>query len=139
MSGTNNIFGRKTVAAKPKNLPKYKSQKPRKTRSDKKHDIKFRLSSDDKKLLKLRSMDHQLSLTAFASLLVKNDLIKRKEYQKFSYDKNGHFIHVTLENDYFEMVKILSADWDLPYRKVVHRIIKQYLETQRGITIHHYK
>lgn len=140
--GVNNndiIFGRKTAALKPKIITQSNNQiKPkRKKRSDAKHDIKFKLSADDKKLLRLKAMDHNLSLTAFASLIVKNDLLRNREYQKFEYDNNGFFIHVVLEHDYFEMVKTLSVEWDLSYRRVVHRIVKDYLwRSSGGVSIY---
>lgn len=133
MSYSDTIFGRKPATAKPKHFaPKKRDPKPRKKRSDAKHDIKFRLSPEDKKFLKLQAMDHKMSLTAFASFVVKRELIRDKDYDVYNYDNDGQFVHVMLDNNCFEMVKTLSIDWDLPYRKVVHRMIKDYIFISSG-------
>lgn len=133
LQNNSTIFGRETKPIKPKNFTsKNHSPKPRKKRSDAKRDIKFRLSPEDRKTLKLHAMDHRLSLTAFSSMVVKQDLIREKEYKNFDYDNDGHFVHVRLESDYFEMVKTLSIEWDLPYRKVVHRMIMDYIWRANG-------
>ncbi|MED4353555.1 hypothetical protein P9265_14660 [Schinkia azotoformans] len=135
------LFGRKTLKAAPKifknNRPEIK--KVRKERKDKQHDIKFRLSLNDKKLLKLKAMNQKMSVTKFASLVVKKDLILDREYSDYEYDNEGIFVHASLEGDYFEMLKTLAIEWNMPYRKVVHRIIKEYLAREYGgLTIHYY-
>ncbi|HHW36845.1 MAG TPA: hypothetical protein GXX18_06330 [Bacillales bacterium] len=135
------IFGRKTLKAAPKI---FKSNRPqlkniRKERSDKKYDIKFKLSINDKKLLKLKALEHQLSLTAYCSQIVKKDLILNRDYDNYVYDNDGIFVHASLERDYFEMLKTIAAEWNLSYRKAVHRIIKEYLNHEfNGITIEYY-
>lgn len=143
MSKSNIIFGTKTAAVAPKIIapkPEKKTDpKPRKKRSDAKQDIKFKLSQEDKKFIKLHAMDHGLSLTAFASQVVKKELLRDRDYEPFEYDDGGQFVHVMLEQDFFEMVKTLSLDWDLPFRKVVHRIIKDYIwRANGGVKITHY-
>lgn len=140
MSNTSIIFGRKTVPVKPKIInQKSTVSKPRKKRSDAKHDIKFKLSSSDKKVLKLKAMDHQLSLTAFASMVVQSEMFKENDYENHEYDNYGEFIHVVLEEDFFKMIQRRSVEWGMPYRRVVHRIVKEYLErSNTGITIHHH-
>lgn len=132
MNNPGTIFGRTTVAATPKKIMTTSNPKSRKKRSDAKHDIKIRLSPDDKKTLKLHAMDHELSLTAFASLVVKKDLLLDRDYSSYLYDHSGSYIHIVLEKDFFEMIKTLSLNWDMPYRRVVHRIIKEYLWRSAG-------
>ena len=136
MSGTTIIFGNKRPVAIPKqsneNMKPSNNQKPRKKRSDAKHDIKLKLSSSDKKILKLKAADHNLSLTAFNSMIVKKELLNDWEYDLFDYDNNGQFVHVMLEKDFFEMIKTLSIEWDISIRKVAHRIIKNYIFRSKG-------
>lgn len=140
MSDTNIIFGRKTQAARPKHFtPDPSSKKARKKRSDAKHDIKFKLSLGDKKALQLKSLDHQMPLTSFVSFVIKNELARNNQYDDFLYDNTGAFVHVVLEKDYYEMIKTLSVEWGMPYRRVVHRMIKQYLQSISGITIKSYR
>lgn len=136
----NTLFERKTVKAAPKI---FKSNRPeikkRKQRFDKLHDIKFKLSIEDKKLLKLKALDHRLSLTKFCSHIVKKDLIFEREYGYYSYDNEGDFVHVALEGDYFEMLKALAVEWNTSYRKAVHRIIKEYINREfGGVTTQYY-
>lgn len=135
------LFGRKTVKAAPKifksNRPEVK--KVRKERKDKQHDVKFKLSIKDKKLLKLKALNHRMSITRFASKVVQRDLILARDYGNYEYDNNGEFIHVALTGDYFEMLKTLAVEWNIPYRKAVHRIVKDYLNREYGgVTIEYY-
>lgn len=134
------LFERKTIAAKPKfNSSKTPTKKPRKTRSDKKHDIKFKLSKEDKQLLKLKAMDHRMSLTAYTTQIVKHELIRDQEFEYQEYPREGSFVHVVLENDFFEMVKTLSVEWDLSFRKTAHRIMMNYIDRQRGPKIDYWR
>ncbi|MEQ6377113.1 hypothetical protein RZN22_09650 [Bacillaceae bacterium S4-13-58] len=127
------LFERPTVAVKPKiYTQKTPTKKTRKTRSDKKHDIKLKLSKEDKQLLKLKAMDHHMSITAFASQVVKQELIREQDSEDKEYPKDGSFVHVVLENGFFEMVKTLSTEWDLSYRKTTHRVVKHYIDRQLG-------
>lgn len=135
------FFGRKTLKAAPKifksNRPEVK--KVRKERKDKQHDTKFKLSVKDKKLLKLKANSHRMSLTKFCSYIVKKDLIQERDYDIYDYDNNGEYIHTSLEGDYYEMLKTLEIEWDMPKRRVVHRIIKEYLAREyNGVTIQYY-
>lgn len=135
------LFGRKTLKAAPKifknNRPENK--KIRKERKDKQHDTKFKLSVEDKKLLKIKANTYRMSLTKFCSYIVKKDLVLERDYDTYEYDKNGEYIHTSLEGDYYEMLKTLEIEWNMPKRRVVHRIIKEYLAREYGrLTIHYY-
>jgi hypothetical protein len=127
-----NLFSKKTLNAAPKIFKSHRPQvqKPRKKRKDAKNDIKFKLSVEDKKLLKLKAIDHRMPLTRFASFVVKKDLVLDKEYDDYEYEKDGEFVHVELQEDYFEMLKYLAAEWNLSYRMSAHRIIKEYLNRE---------
>lgn len=140
---SNIIFGTKARATAPKfftkKTPKKSDPKPRKKRSDAKHDIKFKLSPGDKKTLQLVAMDHGMSLTAFASHIVKMDLSRSKDYGFYHYDHSGQFVHVVLESDFFKVVQTLHINWQIPMRHVVHRIVKSYIDrTTGGPQIHYY-
>lgn len=133
------LFGRKSVAVRPKIIKGNINQEPkkRKKRSDAKSDIKFKLSADEKKVLQIKAMNHRLSLTAFVSLVVSNDLLLKKEYKQHEYDNEGEFVHVVLDQDDFNQIQSLKIEWSMSYRKVVHRIIKEYLWKEKyGITIY---
>ncbi|MCQ2010523.1 hypothetical protein NOM01_10900 [Sporolactobacillus sp. STSJ-5] len=94
----------------------------------KKHDIKFKIPATDKQKLMLMAMDEDQSLTAFCSKLVRTELVRYREYEGIPYPEQGLMVHVKLEEDYFKMVQTLSAQWLLSYRKVIHRLITNYLK-----------
>ncbi|MBS4200262.1 hypothetical protein KHA93_11535 [Bacillus sp. FJAT-49732] len=139
----NTLFGRKTLPVRPKAIKQNFNQeqpKKRKKRSDAKKDIKFKLSNEDKKSLQRKAMNHMLSLTAFASLIVENDLLRDKEYQDYEYDNNGEFVHVVLKEGDFNNIQSLSIEWGISKRRVVHRIVKEYLWiVSGGYTINTYR
>jgi hypothetical protein len=93
----------------------------------KKHDIKFKIPATDKQNLMLMAFDDDQSLTAFCSKLVQMELVRFREYENIPYPEQGLFVHVKLEDDYFKMVQTLAAQWLLPYRQVIHRLIANYL------------
>ncbi|KIL74342.1 hypothetical protein [Bacillus badius] len=112
----------------------------RKKRSDAKHDVKFKLSLEDKKKLHYKAMDENLSITALSSLTVKRELIRENFYEDVEYENDGVFVHATFETSYYEMLKTLSVEMNMPIRRVVHRIIKNYLDgTIRHFEIFNYK
>lgn len=135
------IFGREIKTAKPKHFaPKKRDPKPRKKRIDAKHDIKFRLSPEDKKFLKFQAMDHDLSLTAFTSFIIKRELVQDNDFDNYDYDNEGQFVHVMLDKNCFEMIKTLSVEWDLSLRRAAHRMIKDHIcRSSGGVKIIDYR
>lgn len=137
---SNIIFGSKRPAAAPKIIINQSTKKIRKKRSDAKKDVKFKLSLEDKKILQYEAMKHNLSLTAFCSMIAKHEIDKPYDYDDYYYDDNGEFVHAELEQDYFGEVQRLKIEWNMPsYRKVVHRLIKGYLDRISGIKIYSYR
>lgn len=141
----NTIFGRKRgnpegeavqrQAQKDSQLEECRSS--RKPRSDKiiRKDIKARLSSKEVELLAEQALKNGLSLTAFASKIVKDKLAKiekdelaiTRPYKDYFYDDNGEFVHVLLEEEFYPMLFKCKVKWRLPFRKIAHRIIKEYI------------
>lgn len=124
------LFESKVAPAAPKPVKNKSGQ--RKTRSDKKKDIKPMIAPEDKKKLQLRAIDSGLSLTEFCSNVVKDYLNKGIEFNDYDYPFEGKPIHVLLEEEYFKLVELLHVEWDLPRRQVVHRIIKEFLTREFG-------
>lgn len=134
------MFERHVGPAAPK--PKYKLHKPHKTRSDKKYDIKVKLSPGDKKILGLRMIDNAPSLTEFCSNIVKGYLSQDMNYGDYDYDENGVFVHVLLEKELHNKIKSLKVEWGMSsYRRVAHRILKEYLHRNcsTGVEISHWR
>ncbi|GKU82585.1 hypothetical protein [Niallia sp. NCCP-28] len=136
MDNSDTLFGRKDTVARPRKITTSAPKKVRKQRIDKKHDIKIQLSAADKVLLKQEARKHNLKLTPFLEMLVKQELSKSHQYDNsFFYDRSGSFVHVKLAGVFFEMIQSMSDEMDLTYREVVHRIIKTYIQRISGIKI----
>jgi hypothetical protein len=142
VSKTNTIFGRKSVAVKPKLIQETTiqlvSKKERKKRSDAKKDIKFKITVEEKKTLQLRALHHKMSFPEFLNTLVKQELRLTKNYESYPYDNDGVYVRVKLEDEYVEDIKRLTIEWQIPNLKVVHRIVKEYLENLSRPSIYHY-
>lgn len=122
------IFQNKVRAAKPKSYRDKSGQhKERKKRSDALKDIKFKLSNTDKNALQLLAIEHDVSLTAIASMIVKQEMYKISSLFAYEYDHNGEFVHVTLNNDDFKTVRLLGSELGLNIRQTVHRIVMNHI------------
>lgn len=99
----------------------------------KKRDIKFSVRIDDKRKLSLMAMDAEQSLTAFCSQVVEKELVRYRQYDRIVYPLGGPLVHVRLNADFFKMLQTLSVQWDLPYRRAVHRLVANYLREPNPI------
>lgn len=99
----------------------------------KKRDIKFAVSVDEKRRLSLMAIDSEQSLTAFCSRLVEQELVRYRQYDRIVYPLGGPLVHVRLNADFFKMLQTLAVQWDLPYRRVVHRLVANYLREPNPI------
>lgn len=139
------IFGNKMTPVAPKNhvvqQHDLEEKKQRKKRSDAKQDIKFKLSLEDRQKLKSKAIDHKVSLTAIASMIVETELKQQpKIYENYHYDHSGKFVHVMIDQDSFKLVQRLSVEWDCNYRQVAHRIVKDYLkDVHYGVRIFNHR
>lgn len=128
MTSRGSIFGaRQAEQPTPEVVSKPPATKQRKKRSDAKNDIKFKLSASEKKQLKLLAADKRLSLTAFASEVIREALRGPGDQEPVEYNHSGQFIHAVLEDEFSDQVHLLSIEWDIPRRHVAHRIVKNYL------------
>ena len=113
------------------------SERKRKKRNDAKTDIKVSVSSEQKKALRILGFCEKLSITQYASKLVKEGV--SKEYIQFAprthYSKDYEFVHVKLEQPVYEKLVHLSVDWNCSVRKATHRVLINILKEQRGIQI----
>jgi hypothetical protein len=129
------IFGSKLKPIKP---VIYEQRSPRKTRSDKKHDIKFRLSAADKRILKTKAMNLNVSLTTFLSNIVSDHLSNSKTFILCKQEKEGSFVHAVLPGVRFKDIQNFSIEYDSSFRNVAHSIIQTYLQKESNVKIIHY-
>lgn len=128
MSNLNPMFSKTIVLS---------TDRKRKKRMDSKTDVKVAVSLDQKKALRILGFCEKLSITQYASKLVKEGI--SKEYIQFAtrthYSKDYEFVHVKLEQPYYEELVRLSIDWNCSVRKAAHRVLINMLKEQRGIQI----
>jgi len=115
----------------------FESERKRKKRNDAKTDIKVSVSLEQKKALRILGFCENLSITQYASKLVKEGV--SKEFIQYAprtyYSKDFEFVHVKLEPPVYEKLVHLSADWNCSVRKAAHRILINILKDQREISI----
>ena len=144
------IFGGKRISPLPK-TPKVESQEKERKKSkrykNKKHNIKFPLTKEDEKTLKYKALEHNLSVTVFSNIIIKNELSKSHKYENYEYDVKGKLMNVCLDEEEFGQIKRLSIEWNISLRRVVHRIIKGYIvrmatikmTSHTGVQINYYR
>ena len=123
------LFGRSTPYRRPKLVQH--PHKPHKERSDKKHDIRFRVTPHEKMRLKLQAKDHKMSLTSYLSDLLENELPTATN-DNYRYETKGSEVGVMICRESFDEVQTLSAKWDMPCRRVCYQIIKDVLERDKN-------
>ncbi|MEK4132032.1 hypothetical protein NYE67_20670 [Solibacillus sp. FSL W8-0474] len=113
----------------------------RKKRSDAKRDIKVKLSEMEKKILQRLAMKRGIELTAMASEIVESQLMDlEQDFINYEYDENGKFVHVLLNEEYFEVIQNLSIEWDISIRKTAFKLIKNHItKVSGGFVIHDYR
>lgn len=118
-----------------KSLSKTNSnQKKRKTRSDKKTDIKVPVTSKQKqKLMILARLESSksreyISVTKIASRLVKKGLFEYENFPEIEYDPSLKTVHVKLELFFVEHLFNFQLQWDTSMREAAARILYFMLE-----------
>jgi hypothetical protein len=103
-----------------------------KKRSDAKHNIKIKLDPKGRTHLRLNARHRGMSLTAFASEIIKIELLKDDTPPHSQYLNKGKFINLLVENELFEKIQDLSIQWDMSKREVVYQFIHYYLFLENG-------
>jgi len=113
------------------------SENQRKKRSDSKTDIKVSVSLEQKKALRILGFCENLSVTQYASNLVREGVAK--DYIQYAprtqYVREYEFVHVKLEQAVYEKLLRLAVDWNCSARKAAHRVLINMLKEQGGIQI----
>lgn len=107
-----------------------KEPKPRKTRIDKKHDIKIPLDSHQMKIIRIRAFEHNLTITQYSALLLKKGLkLDQSLFPEVDYNKSNLSVHPKLESYYYELLFHYSLSFELKsMRKTAHRILVEMIK-----------
>ncbi len=120
---------------KPKPIYEVKEKRPRKTRCDKKHDIKVPVTEIQKMKIRLQAHRKGLRATPYSSNLVIEGL-KREfitDIGEFTPYKDTHdYVHVKLLPYHYEKIVELAIKWGVSERRAAHRILLFMVKWEEG-------
>lgn len=110
-----------------------KGNSPRKTRSDKKTDIKIPLISEQRVRIRKYSMNSKMAATNYCSYLVKKGLDRAIPFPIpiVNYPSGSDLsFHVKLEESYIALLDDLCVEWDCSRKKAAYRILVTMLDAE---------
>ncbi len=114
-------------------LNKQKKDVSRRTRSDKKRDIKIPVTKEEKLFIIRASIERKESETDYCTQLLKSSLSRNREFEEVEYRNLEDTVHVKVNAFLEEQIAYYAALWGWrSMRKVAHRIFKQSLRLERG-------
>lgn len=105
----------------------------RKTRIDKLKDIKFPVSTDQRKMLRLWARQAKRSETLHNTKLLNRELQKIKTLPVVEYHDTKRYMHVKLDAYHYEVLVNLALNHDVSERKAV-ALIMWNLIAKEGLT-----
>lgn len=107
-------------------------QRKRKTRSDKKADIRVPISAEDRAFILYNARSKRQSMTAFCTDIVRTQLQQTHYFYSWPYEQSDHNVHIKADADIFQQIVQLSADWDCSLRAAAYRILTDSIFYIRG-------
>lgn len=108
-----------------------KTKKVRKTRSDKKTDIKVPLQDEHKRRMRWAAYKRNVTVTFLATTLVEKAVTypSLKNLPVVDYENTYNYVHVKLSSDIYEVVVDLSIHWDVSIREGTFRLLLFMIES----------
>ncbi|MFD2512115.1 hypothetical protein ACFSUR_28760 [Halalkalibacter alkalisediminis] len=114
-------------------LNKQKKDVSRRTRSDKKRDIKIPVTKEEKLFIIRASIERKESETDYCTQLLQSSLSRNREFEEVEYVNHKETVHVKVNAFLEEQITYYAALWGCrSIRKVTHRIFMQSLRLERG-------
>lgn len=111
----------------------------RKTRSDKKTDVKVPVTLEQKKLLRRAARSANFKeVTPFVSFAVKRGLARQAFNPKFKHfypSDSSITVHVKLESRYIDMLDDLCIEWDCSRRQAAYSVLFTIVEMDGGYVV----
>lgn len=104
-----------------------KQHQRRKTRCDKKYDIRIPVSEEEKYWIRLLSKNSGLSMTQWTSQLINNSLLNNSHFQVIPYRDSDNIVHAKVDQETYKDLIHLSAKWNCSIRRAAHRVFKHML------------
>ncbi|MCT8138668.1 hypothetical protein H1D32_13490 [Anaerobacillus sp. CMMVII] len=112
---------------------KLKISKPRKKRSDKKHDIKIPVSKLDKQKVLLYSRLSGLSEKKYCTGLIKKAFELNYELPEIDYQTSNLMVHINPDKELYSLIVNKSVDWCYEsIRMAAYRIFMEALRIESG-------
>lgn len=106
----------------------------KKSRSDKKKDVKIPITDDMYKQILIVSRKEGFTPTQFSTRTFSETLLNKSEFPDVEYDSGtGTFIHVKLNLEIYNMLVELSVAWRCSIRKAAHKIFDYALKNDNYV------
>lgn len=102
----------------------------RKTRCDKKKDVKVPFSAEERELIKRISHKKGLDPTPYCTQLIKKALRGKHQFSEVAYDPKGKPYPVKLEEYFHEQLFEYTVLWDCSLREAAYRILSFMLDLE---------
>ncbi|WP_163537371.1 hypothetical protein [Gracilibacillus sp. YIM 98692] len=110
-------------------VPTVKKGTNRKTRKDKKKDIKIPLTANQERTFRRLAYERGMSCTSFAAFLVIKGMDYNLEFEEINYYNASNTVHAKLSKEQHEQLFSYSLMWNYKsMRKTAHRILIGMLE-----------
>ena len=105
----------------------------RKTRSDKKADIRVPVTVDDYEFIKWNARSKKQSITRFCTDIVTTQIKMNQEFHEHTYLKTGYEVHIKPEEELYQKIVEYSILWEYgSIRETAHRILTDSIFYIRG-------
>lgn len=113
------------------NSRKIVTSKIRKTRSDKKKDVKIPVDEFQRKEIRLSAFENNLTTTQYISKLITEyiSLSYISEIHSYDYKDTKRYIHAKLNQEIHKKLVHLAIEWGVSQREAATRILRFALKT----------
>lgn len=106
----------------------------KKSRSDKKRDVKIPLTNDEYKKILIVSRKEQFSPTQFSTRIFSEMVLSKSEFPDVEYNPQCEaWMHVKLNPEIHDILIELSVSWRCSVRKAAYKILRYALENDNSI------
>ncbi|MGG3102051.1 hypothetical protein ABEP12_01985 [Bacillus velezensis] len=103
----------------------------RKTRSDKKKDVKIPFSEDERQMIKRLSQKNSLTPTSYLGTLLSHALKMKIDYPKVKYNPKGKPYPAKLTSSDMDLLFEYTVMWDCSFKQAAYRIVNCCLQYEK--------
>lgn len=104
----------------------------RKTRSDKKIDIRVPVSERNREFILWNARSKRQSMTRYATDIVRDSINRNLHFVECEYVKHDFEVHVKAEQELYQHIVNYSVDWNCSIREATFRILSNAIHYIRG-------